>query len=59
MKIKPKYKDGELKKITVFLWFPMMINDECRWLEKATYIAIFTVKDAFETWWRPLTWVDE
>lgn len=32
----PKLEDGEIFTQTKFLWFPLRIGDETRWLERAT-----------------------
>lgn len=36
IKTPPSYKRGDERIITKFLWLPISIGDEIRWLEKAT-----------------------
>jgi hypothetical protein len=51
-------KDGEKRKKTKFLWFPMTIDDETRWLERTTWIEKYYNLPYY--WgWRPYEWIDE
>jgi hypothetical protein len=34
---------GRIETLTKFLWFPMRIGDEVRWLEKATWERIWKI----------------
>jgi len=51
-------KDGEKRKRTKFLWFPMTLDSETRWLERTTWIEKYY---SLATWygWRPYEWADE
>ncbi len=65
-KIIQKYKKGDTKIETKFLWFPLTINNEKRWLEKATYelkydvcnlkLTIFGIEE-FYTWYY-IRWIN-
>jgi hypothetical protein len=35
------YKIGDTRIITKFLWYPLMINGEVRFLEKASYRQVY------------------
>ncbi len=52
---------GDVKVITKFLWFPVWINHEYRWLEKATirYSLKYRTKYFIGTEWRPVKFIDE
>jgi hypothetical protein len=54
-------KVGETRQITKFLWFPLAIDGETRWLETATYteeyIKIYDSNEGYtDTFWRPSYW---
>ncbi len=63
-KCKPDLEAGDIKVKTKFLWFPVCINKERRWLERAT------IKYEFEGWsympmdcwesvlWHPIEFID-
>ena len=40
-KLEPKHYDKKI--ITEFLWFPVRINNEIRWLEKATILYEYDI----------------
>lgn len=61
MRVKRKYKPGNIRIIEKFLIFPKTINGETRWLEKAK------IKQRFEFYidvviplseWDDIKWVD-
>lgn len=69
---KPQPRVGDKQYVTKFLWFPMRIGDETRWLEKAMYVreyrGFFKFKwaeilvcpltdNAFD--WFPVRWCNE
>jgi hypothetical protein len=55
---------GDIKEVKKFLWFPVCVGDDCRWLAKAT------VRYEFEGWdyanedcyefqlWRPVAFIN-
>jgi hypothetical protein len=45
----------EVKEVTKFLWLPVTIGEETRWLEKATYQMTFRR----DFGWIPCNWVSE
>lgn len=47
---------NEIKIITKFLWWPIRINNETRWLESASIKCRYTTKLDF-LGFRELTWV--
>lgn len=53
---------GERRTVTKFLWFPLEINKEVRWLEKATYIEeydrFYLGGEYYYMDWNPIKWVD-
>jgi len=46
---------GDTKKITKFLWLPLSIGRDSRWLERATYMKIYIGCGS----WEYLYWIDE
>lgn len=51
MKWKTNYKDRECRIITKFLWFPVTIKGETRWLERASIKQKFYIGDSWSMWW--------
>ena len=55
--------DGTKRIKTKFLWLPKKINQECRWLEKSTWLEssqrMWDVTCGYE-WieWRGITWLN-
>lgn len=41
----PRPETGDEKTETKFLWFPVTIDYETRWLEKATIVSVFHRRD--------------
>ena len=53
---------GERRTVTKFLWFPLKINKEVRWLEKATYVeeyGSFYFCGGYYMDWNPIKWVND
>ena len=61
---KPEPEKGDKKVVTKFLWFPVCINHDCRWLEKATIEYKFAGWDYgnYDCWewelWIPKKFID-
>lgn len=56
-------KIGDKRIVTFFLFFPLRIGDESRWLETATYEEEFKITRVPETdlpkeIWVPVRWID-
>lgn len=54
-------KLGDTRKRSGFLFFPMAINHERRWLEKATWIEKYCeilIGPRIREIWHPIEWVD-
>ena len=53
---------GERRTVTKFLWFPLEINKEVRWLEKTTYVEeydrFYFCGEYYYMDWNPIKWVD-
>lgn len=58
MRFKAKHENGEVKRITKFLWFPKRIRGETRWLEEATWEKTW-YQSSDIGWWYGDKWVDE
>ena len=56
MRWKVNCKDGDTRIITKFLWFPVTIEGETRWLEMANIKQRFYLGDSWSTWYNK-TWV--
>lgn len=53
----PEYGDKRIK--TKFLLFPIEINREVRWLEKATYKETYCYNNEYQFHeWVPSKWID-
>jgi len=53
------YKNNDTRLRTNFLWFPKTINEETRWLERATWAEYYVVlPEQLRTgvYWKPLEW---
>lgn len=57
------YKNNDTRLRTNFLWFPKTINEETRWLERATRVEYYIVlPEQLRTpytsgvYWKPLEW---
>ena len=57
------YKNDDIRVRTKFLWFPKTINEETRWLERATWEECFVVLPIWlrnvytlGVYWKPLKW---
>lgn len=63
MRIKKEYpKEGDIKVIRKFLWMPLEIDGETRWLEYANIKCKWIVRgDMMDFWWEwsPIEFVDE
>ena len=57
-KIEPKYVLGDYRIITKFLFLPVVIDNEVRWLEKVTIRQRYYEGFAY-SWWENLAWIDE
>lgn len=53
-------KIGDVKVVTKFLWLPLEINFETRWLEDATikYVYVTGHVDSYK-YWQPIEFVDK
>jgi hypothetical protein len=47
-------KGGETKQVTKFLWFPKTIENETRWLQRATYEIQYC---DYSEWWIATRWI--
>ena len=50
------YKYGTTRVVRVFLWFPVKIQGQARWLE---YAHIKQWTDAYATKWENIEWADD
>lgn len=63
-KHKPSPKIGDTKIITKFLWLPLTLDGETRWLERVSIkvkLKIYLSELSLE-WkgrWQPIHWIDE
>jgi hypothetical protein len=64
--LKPEPKLGDIRRVTKFLFLPKVINDELRWLEKATYRQMYeqvlnlsSSGTGLENIWYDMSWVDD
>jgi len=50
----PKYKYGDTRTVRRFLWWPVVVNDELRWLEwailKQKYLEVDTLLTLLFSW---------
>jgi|TARA_R110000868_G_scaffold406490_1_gene686939 hypothetical protein len=53
--LKEKYFSNEKKLVQKFLWFPLTINCETRWLEEASYVCVVRHDESTFTW-KPWQW---
>lgn len=64
-KLQREYLSGVVKQKSKFLWFPVTINKETRWLEKVT--IEYKVDYELESWatdnrkyfWKPIRFVND
>lgn len=52
-----RFINGTKRKKTRFLWFPKVIGQQARWLERATWEEQLCVYSDY--WWVPTRWIDE
>jgi len=57
-KAKPKPKVDDTRKKTRFLFFPKCLDNEWRWLEKATWIQEYTLLYPETAWW-DISWLNK
>jgi hypothetical protein len=62
--LQEKYLANERKLVQKFLWFPLTIDGETRWLEEVSYVCrvdweqnIFTDRKYY--YWKPWDWVNK
>lgn len=64
MRWRPKSgpRDGDVRIKRRFLWVPMEMGGEVRWLEfariRCVFAAVGRAEDRYRTGWRPTGWVD-
>lgn len=62
-KIHPVYYPGDTKTVKKFLWFPMTLQNETRWLEKAEIVYIVDLELLYDyaiSWsWKPFRFADQ
>jgi len=60
MKWKQKYRfrDGDIRTRTSFLFFKKCIGRECRWLERASYEQRYTTGGMYP-FWDDVRWMDD
>lgn len=57
---KRRPKDGEIRLITKFLWFPKCLDGETRWLETATWEEKYSLSGHFkDDGWYATRWINE
>lgn len=59
--VKPPPKEGDFRHKTRFLFLPMTIEKQVRWLEVATWVEqCFVLRRSYgpEVEWRPISWRD-
>lgn len=47
---KPPPRPGHREAVTRFLWFPLTIQGETRWLERATWVRVWREPPGDVTW---------
>lgn len=50
---------GTIRARSKFLWLPLTIGSESRWLERATWMEKWSLGAWFGDHWRPYEWVDK
>ena len=62
-----KPTEGDIKTVTKFLWLPITLGNETRWLERATMQMQYTGFNSYVPdskivcrgyWWRPERFID-
>jgi len=59
LNLKPKPSRNEYREITIFLILPRTIQNEFRWLEKATIRQCYREDSYFNKKWRDMYWIDK
>jgi len=54
---KPRLKGGDMRTISRFLWLPVTIELEVRWLERATIKQRYEGGFGEGGWWKNEEWV--
>jgi hypothetical protein len=56
--IKPYPQDGTIRYKAKFLWFPVVINNELRWLEEAIWEEKSWRGHSGGSYWEKTKWID-
>lgn len=51
-------KGGDIRTRRRFLWLPLTIDGETRWLERAVWEEIARYGRGFGLWWKPYQFID-